>query len=108
MVGLQKKMLRLSELVTIVSKQQVIVPEQTLRAPLWHFLVWNRLRVWRTGRHTPTKNSQEYAPPDITLWSTGHQGGSILFHRSNFQEEDLIYSISTVHYNKEENTRLCE
>ena len=23
----------------------------------WHFLVWNRVRVWRSGRHTPTKNS---------------------------------------------------
>ena len=27
------------------------------------FLVWNRVRIWRTGRHTPTKNSQEYNPP---------------------------------------------
>ena len=26
----------------------------------WHFLVWNRVRIWRTGRHTPTKNFQEY------------------------------------------------
>ena len=28
----------------------------------WHFLVWNTVRIWRTGRHTPTKNSQEYHP----------------------------------------------
>ena len=28
-----------------------------------HFLVWNRVRIWRTGRHTPTKNFQEYPPP---------------------------------------------
>ena len=28
----------------------------------WHFLVWNRVRIWRTGRHTPTKNSHEYPP----------------------------------------------
>ena len=21
-----------------------------------HFLLWNRVRIWRTGRHTPTKN----------------------------------------------------
>ena len=27
-----------------------------------HFLVWNRVRIWGTGRHTPTKNSQEYPP----------------------------------------------
>ena len=24
----------------------------------WHFLVWNRVRIWITGWHTPTKNSQ--------------------------------------------------
>ena len=23
----------------------------------WHILVWNKLRIRRTGRHTPTKNS---------------------------------------------------
>ena len=27
------------------------------------FLVWNQARIWRIGRHTPTKNSQEYPPP---------------------------------------------
>ena len=26
----------------------------------WHVLVWNRVRIWRTGRHTPTKYSHEY------------------------------------------------
>ena len=31
----------------------------------WHCLVWNRARIWRTGRHTPTKNSQEYPPGSI-------------------------------------------
>ena len=25
-----------------------------------NFLVLDRVRIWRTGRHTPTKNSQEY------------------------------------------------
>ena len=25
------------------------------------FLVWNRVRIWRTARHTLTKNSQEYS-----------------------------------------------
>ena len=29
----------------------------------WHFFVWNRVRIWRTERHIPTKNSQEYPPP---------------------------------------------
>ena len=32
----------------------------------WHFLVWNRVRIWRTGRHTPTKNTQEYPPGRVT------------------------------------------
>ena len=26
---------------------------------IWHFFIWNRVKIWRTGRHTPTKNSQE-------------------------------------------------
>ena len=25
-------------------------------------LVWKRVRIWRTERHTPAKNSQEYPP----------------------------------------------
>ena len=25
-------------------------------------MVWNRVRIWRTGWHTPTKNSREYSP----------------------------------------------
>ena len=29
----------------------------------WGFLVWNKFRIWRTGQHTPTKNSQGYPPP---------------------------------------------
>ena len=27
------------------------------------FLVWNQVRIWRIGRHTPAKNSWEYPPP---------------------------------------------
>ena len=30
------------------------------------FLVGSRVRIWRTGQYTPTKNSQEY-PPGIKL-----------------------------------------
>ena len=26
------------------------------------FLVWNRVRIWTTGWHNPTKNSREYPP----------------------------------------------
>ena len=29
----------------------------------WNILVWNWVRIWGTGRHTPTKNSEEYPPP---------------------------------------------
>ena len=28
----------------------------------WQILVRNRVRIWRTGRHTPTKNSHDYPP----------------------------------------------
>ena len=27
-----------------------------------NFLVWYRVSIWRTGRHTTTKNSWEYPP----------------------------------------------
>ena len=33
-----------------------------------HFLVRNRVRIWGTGRHTPTKNSQEYPPPPYHIY----------------------------------------
>ena len=33
------------------------------RCGKWHVLVWNRVRIWRSGRHTPTKYSQEYPLP---------------------------------------------
>ena len=49
------------------------------------FLVWNRVRIWRTGRHTPTKNSQEYIPlPGISPTALKHS------HRN--QETRLILS----------------
>ena len=34
-----------------------------------NFSVWNRVRIWRTGRHNPTKNSQEYPPGLDHLYS---------------------------------------
>ena len=37
----------------------------------FHFLVRNRVRIWRTGRHTPTKNSQGY-PPGTRINSRFH------------------------------------
>ena len=36
--------------------------------PPRNFLVWNRVRIWRTGRQTSNKNSQEYpTPPGLSL-----------------------------------------
>ena len=39
--------------------------------------IWNRVRIWRTGRLTPTKNFQEYPPPPrvntlMVSWVSGH------------------------------------
>ena len=31
-----------------------------------HFCVWNTVKIWRTGWHIPTKNSQEYPPGVLT------------------------------------------
>ena len=33
----------------------------------WHFLFRNWVWIWRCGRHTPTKNSQEYPTQAVTL-----------------------------------------
>ena len=33
------------------------------------FLVWNRVKIWVTGRYTPAKNSQEY-PQDTVQVTT--------------------------------------
>ena len=35
------------------------------------FLVWNRVRIWRTGRHTPTKNFREYPALRQSAFSFG-------------------------------------
>ena len=45
----------------------------------WHFLVWNRVRIRRTGRHTPTKNSQKYPPPPEESYRIGVHTKRILF-----------------------------
>ena len=34
------------------------------------FLVWTRIRNWRTGQHTSTRNCQEYPPRTSQKWST--------------------------------------
>ena len=44
-----------------------------------HFLVWNRVRIWKTGRHTPTKNSQEYPPGFLEcFYLTGEIDGRLI------------------------------
>ena len=53
------------------------------------FLVWNRVRIWRTGRHTLTKNSQEYPPPP------GPPPGSAVKRGSS----NSVFSWSTAFYN---------
>ena len=41
----------------------------------WHFLVRNRIRIWRTVLHTPTKNSPEYHPPIENYKTRGRNSG---------------------------------
>ena len=35
----------------------------------WHFLVWNRVGIWRTGRHTPTKTDMHCAALYFCGWA---------------------------------------
>ena len=43
-------------------------PLSYAESPPRNFLVWNRVRIWRTGRQTSNKNSQEYpTPPGLSL-----------------------------------------
>ena len=37
-----------------------------------NILVWNWVRIWGSGRHTPTKNSEEYSPPGLPNQSLIH------------------------------------
>ena len=43
----------------------------------WHFFIWNRVRIWRTERHTPTKKSYwlnfiNFATQLLFILKTGH------------------------------------
>ena len=40
----------------------------------WHVLVQNTVRIWRTGQHTPTMNSEEYPPRTLTFLYTVFDG----------------------------------
>ena len=41
----------------------------------WHILVWNRVRIWKTGPLTNTKNSEEVLSPPTPL---------------NYQEKEVL------------------
>ena len=58
----------------------------------WHFLAWNRVRIWRTGRYTLTKNSQEYLPrqKDKITWVSLTLSFSFTLSLS-FQRYTFIY-----------------
>ena len=55
----------------IISKRPGLRVGMNFRGQVWklvwklHFLVSNMVSIWRTGWHTPTKNSQVYPPPGI-------------------------------------------
>ena len=58
----------------------------------WHFLALSRVRIWITGQHTPTKNSQEYPPPrafgQIAPYETSDQAKKNNFMVVGVQETD--------------------
>ena len=67
-----------------------------------YFLVWNRVRIWRTGRHTT--NSKEYppSPPSPTtnhmLWSLPQNNNLIIQNLSLF-EKLLLAELNFLQYN---------
>ena len=73
------------------------------------FLVWKMVRIWRTGRHTPTKNSQEY-PPGLFIWK-GTTTETVTASRFyNLKNEDVgTIEDASENLNTRENTsrRIC-
>ena len=55
-------------------------PRSEQRVWKWHCLVWKRVRIWRTRRHIPTKNFQEYPPPETNLYVVLHVNGENKIH----------------------------
>ena len=45
----------------------------------YRFLVWNRVRILRTGWHTPTKISQQY-PLGVRVWWPRRRTFTLTFH----------------------------
>ena len=87
------------------------------RGLVWSVLVWNRVRIWRTGWHTPTKNCQEYPPPGQGVqsrffsgpyktrrlfWESGCPVGSDfftihkMFQKKNNNKKPLYSSLSLI------------
>ena len=61
----------------------VMMTKFLLKGQIWKrvwktifFFVWNRVRIWRTWRLIPAKNSQEYTPGLLAM-KTDHHGDQI-------------------------------
>ena len=63
----------------------------------WHFWVWNRVRTLRTGRHTPTKNSQEYPLPLPGRMSPGRWPHSTSVTQESTEQMKIDVSRATNH-----------
>ena len=63
----------------------------------WHFWVWNRVRTLRTGRHTPTKNSQEYPLPLPGRMSPGRCPHSTSVTQESAEQIKIDVSRATNH-----------
>ena len=59
----------------------------------WHFWVWNRVWIWSTRQHTPTKISQKHPPPPTRAWS-GTQDlrkGARYVYRINSCQQSILH-----------------
>ena len=51
-----------------VSNDDIISERRGLKTGVTNdiFLIYNRIRIWGTGRYTPTKKFQWYSPPPLS------------------------------------------
>ena len=55
-----------------------------------HFLVWNGVRIWRTRRHTPTKNFQEYPRRDSMVLNKETRRASFSYSSRLSRNQDKV------------------
>ena len=59
----------------------------------WQFLVWNRVRIWRTGQHTPYQEFPKISPRAIPLLTPATQARLARWTTKIFHFGVALYSV---------------